>query len=185
MSYVLGIDPGKDGALAMLSDDDLHVFRMPVVRTVVGRGRRDRVDPQGVWDLMSALVYADLVVIEGVGGRARQSAAAAFVFGYSTALPHMAAIACGLKVEVVQPQTWKRWSKIPPKNDIAAKRYIIKRATDLFPENQGDFYTERGRTLDGCAEAALIASWGREMVLKEGRFVGHAHARLTGGKRVW
>lgn len=185
MKYVLGIDPGKDGALALLSDDALFVYRMPVVRTVVGRGRRDRVDPHEVWALMLTFTYVDLVIIEGVGGRPKQSASAAFTFGFSTALPYMAAVACGLKIETVQPHVWKRWMKLPPKTDKQSLAEIMQRAEERFPNERGQFYTRRGRALDGCAEAALMAAWGREQILKEGRYVGHVADRLMLAKRVW
>ncbi len=185
MSYVLAIDPGKDGALAMLSDSDLHVYRMPVTRTVIGRSRRFVVDPLGVWALMQTLTHADIVIIEGVGGRPKQGAASAFVFGFGTALFYMASVALNLKIETVQPAVWKRWMKLPGKNDKTAKAMTLKRAEERFPEARSQFYTDRGRALDGCADAALMAAWGREQVLKEGRFIGNVAARLTTATRIW
>lgn len=185
MSYVIGIDPGKDGGIALLGDDFLQTYRMPIIRTKVGRTMRDRVDPLGCWQLLSTMNYVDLVIIEGVGGRGKQSAAAAFVFGFSTALVYMACVSHGLVIETVQSHVWKRWMKVPPKLDKASVKLIMKRTLELFPGEEAQFYTPRGRALDGCAEAALMAAWGREHILKEGRALGNAHARLVKSQKVW
>ncbi len=147
---------------------------------------RDRVDPRGCWDLISTMTYADLVIIEGVGGRGKQNAAAAYVFGFSTALIYMACVGHGLVIETVQSHVWKRWMKVPAKSDKVSVKLIMKRALELFPGNEGmQLYTKRGRALDGCAEAALMAAWGREHILKEGRALGNAHERLVKSQKVW
>lgn len=166
---VIGIDPGKDGALALVSDGRLVALHaMPCVEVATKKTRLEfgpggkverslvthrAVDPAGVLALMQALSRAPcsdtavLVALERVGGMPGQ--AGMFSFGRSFGVVETAAHALGLPLRLVEPVSWK--AAMGCTKDKATAR---ARASEAFPAFAAAF----GKAKDADkAEAALIA----------------------------
>lgn len=195
MSVVVGVDPGLYGAMARYDDSTgiLDVTDMPIWYMTVGKKQRPRVDAVELAEYfdMQKMLGAELVLIEQVGGRPKQSASAAYVFGYTVGLIYMACIAARLPIETVPPQVWKKVLNVPGKRDgrkgadkpvyateqeaKTAKREfkkqvdgaLIGRADEIFPNYRDVWRGPKGGFSLDRAEAALLAFYaGRYQVGK-------------------
>lgn len=166
---VIGIDPGINGAIAYYDKRNgiMVIEDMPAYYMNVGKKVRKRIDAVklvSVLDLFR-MFGADLLVMEAVGGRPNQSAAGGFVFGYTVGLVYMAAIMLRIPIDTVPSQTWKRIMKLPGKT-VGDNKDIIKRADDLLPAYRDMWRGPKGGLQVDRAEAALIAKFGEDHVLK-------------------
>ncbi len=172
---VIGVDPGLTGAMARYDSeaDTLDIMDMPTWWMTVGKKKRQRVDAVDLAEYfeLAKMMGVELVVIEAVGGRPKQSAGAGFVFGYTVGLIYMACVMCRLVVETVPPQTWKKFMRVPGKKGLpsekrAAEQAIQHRADELFPHHRDKWRGPHGgKRLDRC-EAAMLAKFGTDYVLK-------------------
>jgi crossover junction endodeoxyribonuclease RuvC len=152
--FVLGIDPGIHGALALLRLSDQHlveVFDMPVAD--------DRVDPTrlamivGLCQLRGSIHGA----VELVGSMPRQSGA--FNFGVSAGVVHGVLGALGVPFSLVPPGVWKPAMGLRRGlNESQAENKARARAlaTKLWPERASEFQRVKD---DGRAEACLIGRY--------------------------
>ena len=172
---VIGIDPGSGGALAVYdyaAQKIIHIEDMPIFNMTINKKTRKRIDAIGVLEFLATWQMAGckLVMIEAVGGRPRQGASAAFVFGYGVGLIYMACVALRLPIETVPPQTWKRVLRVPGKAEKGDKKtkefngMIVNRADELMPEAR-DLWRgakkHRGQDVFKVdrAEAAMLAKY--------------------------
>lgn len=160
-AYHVGVDPGIEGAIAVVEvvpgaarprlvqwwDVPAHLMR-------VGRGDRRRYDIHRLASVVQACsVYSPATfTVEDVMGRGNQRGSS--IFGFGVGLMHMAAVAYGMPLGVVKPQTWKAQLRVP-----ASKPGAVRRAEVLLEAPLGAFAGERGGLKDGRAEAAMVAVW--------------------------
>lgn len=176
MKTVLGIDPGVNGAFALLMPPfaaggpftteqprSLFVWDMPVSIVKVGGKERKRVDGGGLIKLVSQIMFWEptAVVIEQVSGHKAQAAASGFEFGYSVGLLHQTFKALGVPFEVVAPSAWKRAMKVD-----ADKKFAVARADELMPDLREHWRVPHKTQKKAPpvvrpdrAEAALLALW--------------------------
>lgn len=148
-----GIDPGLDGAIAVVSRDDVAVVVMPTIK--MGKGRA--LDVNAVVDILRAH-RPDYAIIERQFTLPKQSAPATFTTGtnYGILLGILAAL--GIRHEVVSSQALKK--AVIPGTD-GSKGAAIQRAQRLFPDVSLRA-TEKCRIdHDGMAEALLFAEYAR------------------------
>lgn len=171
---VIGVDPGLGGAMARyeLSTGELDIFDMPTWTVMVGKTNRRRVDPVALHEYfeMAKMLGVELVMIEAVGGRGKQSASAGFTFGYTVGLIYMACVSTRLPIEAVPPQTWKHIMKVPGKRLLledgkSVDGAIINRADQLMPEHRDKWRGPNGGRMVDRAEASLIAKFAAEHAL--------------------
>jgi hypothetical protein len=173
--YTIGIDPGADGAMAVYEygvQQIIHIRDMPIFNMTINKKTRKRIDGVGVLEFLATWQMAGckLVMIEAVGGRPRQSASAAFVFGYGLGIIYQSCVALRLPIETVAPQTWKRVLKVPGKAEKGDKKtkefegMIVNRADELMPDARDMFRSDklfrgqRALKVDR-AEAAMLAKY--------------------------
>lgn len=192
---VIGVDPGLSGALACYDYDTggMSIIDMPIFHMVVAKKKRARVDAIALLEYfdMQKMMGAELVIIEAVGGRPKQSASSAFVFGYTVGLIYMAAISCRIPVETVPPQVWKKILKVPgkvvartekdkmalltgEKNKVKQKESdgaIIMRADELMPDHANLWRGPQGGYKVDRAEAAMLALYGGRYALNSTKVV--------------
>lgn len=152
---IVGVDPGKSGALALLvcpADQMatvpvghlLDVMDMPVAGGIIVPGMI--VDWMGQhFPVVSA------AVIEDVGARPGQGVVSMFSFGRSLGVVEGVMAGIGSPLRYVRPQRWK--GDLGLSADKGAAR---RRACELWPDRAGLFARVRD---DGRAEAALIGWW--------------------------
>lgn len=149
----LGIDPGKNGGLAIVGARE-DATKMPGTE-------RD------LWDCFARLAedtgLHPHAVIEKVGGYIRGSqgniGSAMFNFGVGYGMLKMALVAAHIPFEEVTPRTWQKSVGISPKRKAESKQQFKNRikgiAQRLFPNLQVTLAT---------ADALLIAEYCRRRV---------------------
>ncbi|MBG0795905.1 hypothetical protein IYY11_21335 [Methylocystis sp. H62] len=147
---ILGIDPGLDGAIAVLTDggDLLEIHDMPTL--LDGAKGRRAVNPA----LFATIIYsthASRAYCELIGPRPTDGTTGAFGFGRTRGIIEGVLAAAGIPLELIAPPVWKRASNIAPgkENKDSARSVAISR----WPSQAAIF----ARKCD-CdrAEAALI-----------------------------
>jgi crossover junction endodeoxyribonuclease RuvC len=142
---IAGIDPGDNGALALLYDDNgVKTFDVPKV----GKD----VDEVAWWQLWALyLENVDCVFIEQVGAMPGQGVTSMFNFGDRFGFVKALAYSAGVPVTFMRPQEWKKLVGIPSGSEKGASRL---RASQLFPQHSDNWARVKD---DGRAEAVLIA----------------------------
>ena len=118
-TWVLGIDPGAQGALAIYDVTNAHVVLvkdMPNYLLTLTTGKEShRVDIKALAELFAKIIERvereeiELKIhIEKVQAFGKQSAPAAFNFGYASAVPFALSVAYGYTPALISPVVWKR-----------------------------------------------------------------------------
>lgn len=149
MKTIIGIDPGKNGAIAWIQDGKPCVEKMP--ETV-----------QDLWDfvdnfaisLMCSYECRPLHVkayLEQVHSMPGQGVSSSFKFGNGFGHLEMALTAAGIPFERVTPQKWQKALGCMTKGD---KNVSKRRAQELFPQL---------KITHATADALLICEYGRRL----------------------
>lgn len=153
MSFVIGIDPGAAGAIAILEDGKLvQVFDMPVVEVMTGGKAKRRVAPEMLAsELRLYNVHGTVAVVEQVGAMPGQGVTSMFAFGQAYGLVLGVLAGLWIPTTTVTPTTWKKALKLNAGKDGARAK-----AAQLWPAQASEFKRVKD---DGRAEASLIAYW--------------------------
>lgn len=179
---VVGVDPGKGGAIALINEMGASSIPMPVVKAA--KGGRDEYD---VVEILSDL--RDTVERKGVGGRVvvflekgqplppkMGGTVANFQRGYARGIFVGILTSLGIPYELVAPRVWQAVMHAGTSGEDLKQRSIVA-AQRLFP-GVSLLATERSRKPhDGMAEALLIAEWGRRKLAGGGLFAQREEAR--------
>jgi crossover junction endodeoxyribonuclease RuvC len=155
MSFIIGIDPGAAGAVAILEPDGslVQVFDMPSVEIVSNGKAKRRISPEMLAaELRLYNVHATCAYIEQVGAMPGQGVSSMFAFGEAFGLAKGVLAGLGIPVQSVPPARWKRALGLNSGKDAARAK-----AAATWPQQAGEFKRVKD---DGKAEAALIALWG-------------------------
>ena len=151
MSYVIGIDPGINGAIAMFRDNVLFtVVDMPTLEVDSGKTKKRHISAVGLRDILVYYPTAH-VVIEKVGAMPGQGVTSMFNFGRSAGIIEGVVAAMHLPSTYVTPAAWTK-----AVGRAAGKDASRMRAMELFPSKAELFKRAKD---DGRADAALIAYW--------------------------
>lgn len=152
MTYIIGIDPGISGALAVLQSRQqpfvIEWLRMPTVKV----GKASRVDCAA---LRAFLENYDVghAYVEHVHAMPGNGAAAMFSFGHACGAVEGLLAAMHISYTLVSPQTWKKRAGLIGTDKDAAR----SRAIQLWPMWRELSKKRAGQAL---ADAALIARYG-------------------------
>lgn len=150
---LIGIDPGLEGAIAVIYVDrsgavDLEwVYDMPTVE--ITKGKR-QVSEHGLIGLLIDIGHVDHVAVEQVGPMPKQGVTSTFNFGRGVGVIATALVALQRPTTYLRPQEWQKALGRPAN---AGKDWSLTRARQLWPDStlfdrQSD---------DGRSDAALIA----------------------------
>ena len=144
--YYIGVDPGKSGSIAILTDDDIHsVTKMPV-------------DAFG-YDIIFDSSFDDyncIAVVEKVHAMPGQGVTSMFTFGYGVGRLHASLELYYVPYHLETPQTWMKWHKMKKIKDESGTSYknrLKSLAQRLFPHQ---------KIYGWNADALLIAYYCRE-----------------------
>lgn len=139
--YYLGIDPGKDGALAIISESGVRLIPF---------------NEQNYAEALSGLRgHRAICCLERVGAMPGQGVTSMFSFGENYGFIRGLLTASQIPYERVTPQKWKREFGVTGKNQSVAV------CMSLFP-TVSLFRTPKCRKYhDGMAEALLMAEYAR------------------------
>ena len=154
MSYIIGIDIGLDGAIAVFNDGKLvSIHDMPTL-TIESNKKAKRQIAAGDLAYLLCEPEIDHAYVERPASRPGQSVVAMFNFGRSLGVVQGVLAALQIPVTYVAPATWIKAIGKP-----AGKDGSRHRAMELFPDQLDLFKRVKD---DGRAEAALIATWGMQ-----------------------
>lgn len=174
MIVCVGIDPGLEGAIAVLAGPMVRVWDVPTLEVVVSKRRsratgkiatkkRQRYNLVEMARIVKRIrAYAQtndchvVTWIEDVHAMPEQGVASMFSMGRGLGSWEGIVAACGLSLEHVAPRTWKHKMMSGMGKEKEASVY---KAQELWP--QAELVTPRGRRLHGRADALLIAEYGR------------------------
>lgn len=178
MALILGVDPGLGGAFAVYDTDTrslIHVADMPTWFVTVNKKKRKRMDSIALAELFDfyQLLGIDMMVIEEVGGRPKQSASSAFSFGFVVGQVYAKGFESRFVLETVAPQQWKKILKIPGKkvkeggDKKLNEGMIKKRISELFPTDLDKFKGPMGGWNMDRADAACLAKFGGDYIYSQ------------------
>jgi crossover junction endodeoxyribonuclease RuvC len=153
---IMGCDPGLSGAVAGLwindswGIDGLRVDDMPTMVIKSGKKEQQHISAAGLAALIKDYGRVSSATVELVGAMPGQGVTSMFRFGYAAGLLHGCLGACGVPVETITPQEWKRMVRLIGENKDASRF----RAQQLFPDYAGLFARVKD---NGRADAVLIA----------------------------
>ncbi|CAB5178791.1 hypothetical protein UFOVP156_36 [uncultured Caudovirales phage] len=150
---IIGIDPGLNGAIAVLDQSQklLVCHDMPTVTLQSSKTTKRQVNEHQVAEILQR-VQPTHAFLEFVSARPNQGVTSMFNFGVSYGIIRGVLGALQIPYSFVTPQKWQRDLGVAKGKD--ANRL---RAIQLYPESVN--YFSRARD-DGRADAALIAHWG-------------------------
>lgn len=147
---ILGIDPGKTGALVWIDGGKVAQFsRMPEgpAATAYAISLYAKQTKFAVIEDVGAMTYVDKN-----GMKRGQGASASFNFGFGAGMLHGILAAFNIRTWPVSPSTWKA------SLGLTSDKYLsLSLAAKTFPESSHLF---KMRKDDGLAEAALLALFG-------------------------
>lgn len=137
MIYI-GIDPGKSGGIAWITDGKPCVEKMPDTL-------------KDLWDLIRDIRFARdcKAYIEQVHSSPQMGVKSAFTFGNGFGHLEMALTGHGIPFERVRPQAWQKAMGCLTKGD---KNVSKRKAQEMFPDLE---------VIHATADALLIAEYGR------------------------
>ena len=153
MSFVIGIDPGISGAIAVFRDGKLEsVVDMPTVEIASGKTIKRHISAATLRNILELDMYQfSHVVIEKVGAMPGQGVTSMFNFGRSAGIIEGVVVGLKMPSTYVTPATWTK-----AVGRAAGKDASRMRAMELFPAKAELFKRAKD---DGRADAALIAHW--------------------------
>lgn len=168
MAFIAGIDPGTNGACAVYDTETRRIISMedmPIWYQPVGKRVRKRIDPVGMMQMFDCLMLlgVELVVLEAVWERPGQRGM--FAFGYTYGLTFMSIMYSKIMVETVPPQRWKKLMGVVGKKGKDMDS-IMARADAMFPDDRQLFRGKKGGRLVDRAEAAMLAKFGGDYILR-------------------
>lgn len=143
MIYI-GIDPGKEGALAMLTEDSasVNVFDIPTYKSILKN--------------IKNMSMRCVCFLENVHSMPKQGVQSSFNFGENFGLIQGLLIACDIPYELVTPQKWKKEFQVTSDKNTSIS--VCKR---LFPDVCLRKSERCRKDHDGMAEALLLAEYAR------------------------
>lgn len=148
----IGIDPGLNGAIALVVDGELvRVVDMPTV-TLERNGKTKRqVSVPELVDIIKELDPTE-AYCEKVFAMSGQGVTSVFSLGRSLGVVEGILTALRIKTTLMTPQTWIKGMAVTGGKDGSRAR-----AMELFPEHLALFKRVKD---DGRSDASLIALWG-------------------------
>lgn len=148
--YILGVDPGLDGAFALCSRDEVIVFDMPTRKRVVNHIHKRQLDLPAIANWFD--IYGSTIreaCIEEPSAAPGQGVTSMFNFGFNCGVAQMAVASAIIPITLVRPATWK--GALGLSSDKNASRAM---ASKLCPNHAHLFSRVKD---DGRAEAVLLA----------------------------
>lgn len=146
---IIGIDPGKFGALAFMDGSDGDIIKISDM-PISGK----EIDKYKLLEILEPLKgFKNFVLIEKCQYTPAIKGPGAYQFGKNVAIVETIVATLKLKHDFVRPQVWKKDFELIKKDKSAS----ILKAKELFPEWEKYFLKSK----DGRAEACLLAEYAR------------------------
>lgn len=160
MTAIVGIDPGKTGAMVVLYPDGrATAYRVPLIK-LKGKEQPAWTTWFDLWATTLRAFEPDLVVLESVAARPGQGVTSMFNFGQTLGFVRAIACSANCRVELVTPSVWK--AKLGLLN--SDKNASREKARQLVPSLSRELTRVKD---DGVADAALLAYYGHQHIVRD------------------
>jgi crossover junction endodeoxyribonuclease RuvC len=150
MNY-LGIDPGLDGAAAIIMDKAIVFLDTPTLEVTGGKKTKRHYDLPAICTWVSGLNTNLTAALEDVHAMPKQGVVSSFSFGQGLGIWKGIIAAFGIPLTMVRPERWKKEMLGGRGQGKDAGRL---RALELFPKAELQLKKHHGR-----ADALLLAEW--------------------------
>ncbi len=149
---IIGIDPGKKGAIVVVRSEFIDCYSMPLIGKDLDEKEINR-----ILDLSHREGHKVIAFIEKVHAMPGQGVTSMFNFGMGYGMLRMALTANSIPYQLVTPQAWKKVILAGLSKDKSeAINYIARKYPDV------NLMPGRKRVLDsGIADALCIAEYGK------------------------
>ena len=158
MSRVVGIDPGVDGAIALVQDKkppevwDLEAASIGTVRQLV---------PQMIVDMLAAWGEVDLVVVEDNRALGSNGSLANWSMGVSMGIVFGVCAAMNRPILRVKPKEWQAELGLSQVKHVDRKNAHRQRAREMWPSLDDSLKLVKHHDR---ADALMIAEYGRRLL---------------------
>lgn len=154
VDYIIGVDPGMSGAIAIIDTRKglVDAIDMPTVEIQVGKAMKRRVAPEVIASELRTYAPYAVAYIEKVSAMPGQGVSSMFAFGEAYGLVRGVLAGMGIPCTAVTPAVWTKAMRVAGGKDGSRQR-----AMELWPDKAALFKRVKD---DGRADAALIAQWG-------------------------
>jgi crossover junction endodeoxyribonuclease RuvC len=158
MKFIIGVDPGAHGALAIMETNGrlVRLMDMPVVQVQVGKAVKTRISPELLAYDLSWYSGEAHAWVEQVTAMPGQGVSSMFAFGEAFGIVKGALAGNNIKISTVTPANWKKALQLDSGKDASRAK-----ASEMWPAFAGSFKRVKD---DGRAEAALLAEYGRQQI---------------------
>ena len=151
---IIGIDPGLNGAIALLEDNKVkEIFDVPVMPE--GKKNKRQLNSAQLVKMLKDIISENeeiIVVVENVSAMPGQGVTSMFNFGQTFGAIKGICAALGLPIFFVRPAKWKKYFGLINSEKDASRTKVI----EMFPY----FSSELSKKKDSNkADAILIASF--------------------------
>jgi crossover junction endodeoxyribonuclease RuvC len=155
---VLGVDPGKTGAIASWDGKNLRIEDVPTIAIGKGKGKtKTEINLPELADIFNIIFAgADHAYVENVGAMRGQGVTSMFNFGATFGMLKMGVAMANIPMTLISPVKWK--AEMGLNRDKEKSRF---RALQLFPAFSEYFKLKKH---DDRAEAAVLAYYGYQML---------------------
>lgn len=159
MSWVVGIDPGQQGAIVFLNERKFLHSLMPLKDKI-----EKEIDFTRVREILMKESRIDHVFLERAVPFAMGSKSA-FNYGRGFMALELAIQLAGLPVTYVEPAKWTKAMHAGIKDDLKPKAKSITAVKRLYPQWLFDVpQTKTGKLHEGVVDALLIAGYGMRVL---------------------
>lgn len=160
----VGIDPGKQGGIVFLSEDNsfFESFVIPLIGDVVDRRQLSEI-------LSLCLEYDSIIILEDVHALYGASAASTWDFGFICGLLEGIIGTLGIQMYKIKPKAWQQqlFVGIPviKKDDGKTndtKKMALLAARNLYPAFTGLATPRSKKPHDGLIDALCLAHYGKQ-----------------------
>ena len=155
---VIGIDPGVEGAIAMVYDTKLPELWDLEVTSI---GATKQISPQGLIDILVAWGDIDAIFMEDNRANGSNGALANFSMGLSMGVVTGVAAALARPFHRVKPKEWQAQFGLSNVRLVERKNAHRQRARELFPSMDTSLNLIKHHNR---ADALLIAEYGRRLI---------------------
>ena len=153
MKYVLGCDPGNNGAIALYNPEELVIFDMPLLEITRNGKKRHQIDLYALAKFIDHhAVNIEKAYIENPMGMPGMASNSTYRLGLNVGIAQMAIASAFIPMRLISPNQWKKSMGLSKDKDASRLK-----ASQMFP--QWSEYWNRSKD-DGRAEALLICKFG-------------------------
>lgn len=160
----VGIDPGLDGAVCFLRQNDVRCEIVPTMQKEKGSSKR-LYDVKGMVDLLVGVENIALVALEKGSARPGQGTVSMFRFGFGCGLWEGILAALRLPYIIVHPKTWQKTVCAGLSGDTKAR--ALQAVNSRLPKLDLRKSERSKKPHQGMADAVCLALFARKSVLGE------------------